>query len=135
MIRYLLILLLTLASTPAPRLSLEASTSRSDFLPGERFTIAAHLFNDGAAPVAGQITITAPVGFVALGPQATAGAIAPGHALGLSASYQVAANAPKGLSSFVVSAGEQAVLVVVRVGPVVAAAPPAARRVYLPVVR
>lgn len=140
MIRRLCILVLLFASiTPAraaPQLRLEASTARSEFTAGDRFTVSAHLFNDGIVLQDGSITIAAPAGFVALSPEQTSGQIAPGRALGASFSYQVAATAPKGLARFVVIGGGQVQIVTIRVGPIVA--PPARGyvwRVYLPAVR
>jgi hypothetical protein len=111
-------------------LHLEASTTRSEFLVGDRFTISAHLFNDGGAPTTVLLYVTAPPGFEALGAIGTRGDVEAGHALSLNASYQVV-SAPPGLYTFLVQGGGQTVRVVIRVGPVVArpARPPV---VYFP---
>lgn len=143
----LLLLALALPVSAAPALRLEASTSRSEFLAGDRFTIAAHLFNDGSAPQLAAIGVQAPAGFdlIRSTPMlTTTPTILPGRALGVSWSYQVADTAPLGLARFVVVAFDDAGLpipgvareVVIRVGPVVA--PPARApiwRVYLPAFR
>ena len=127
----LLLILLVIPVAAAPQLHLEASTTRSEFVQGDRFTIDAKLFNDGDQATSGSIQVTAPEGFAALSPSAVSGEIPAGRALELNSSYQVAAQV--GLHTFQVSGGGQRVAVVIRVGPVVA--PPAlfpGTRIYLP---
>lgn len=126
----LLILLLLLQSVPPLRL--EASTARSEFLAGDRFTVSAYLFNDGSQAADGDITVTAPKGFEPLSAQQAAGDIPAGRAMQLNSSYRVASAVP-GLYTFTVASRGQTVAVVIRVGPV--RAPPAVRHVYLPLVR
>lgn len=132
--RALLLLSLILLAQPAPQLRLQATTTRTEFVRGERVTIDAYLFNDGDAPASGTLTIAAPLGFVALTSATTSGEIAPGRALTLHATYRVVA--VPGLYTFVVTGGGQRATVAVRVGPVVA---PRAQgpgwHVYMPAIR
>lgn len=109
-------------------LHLEAGTTRSEFVAGDRFTISAHLFNDGSTPTPALLYVTAPPGFIPLGAVGTRGEIGAGGVLSLNAGYRVEGAAP-GIYTFLVQGGGQTVRVVIRVGPVIA--PPAWRSVYL----
>jgi len=129
MIGRVLLLLLFLLSP----LHLEASTTGTEFVAGDKFTISAHLFNDGSTPTPALLFVTAPPGFEALGETGARGEIEPGGHLSLNASYEVGDVTP-GLYTFLVQGGGQSTRVVIRIGPVVA--PPAARPpIYLPVWR
>lgn len=130
-----LVLIVVLALLqPAPQLRLQATTTRTEFLAGERVTIDAYLFNDGDAPASGTVTIAAPAGFEALTHATASGEIAPGRALSLHTTYRVVAT--PGLYTFVVAGGGRNADVTIRVGPVVA---PRAQgpgvRVYLAAIR
>lgn len=113
--------------------SLHATASRSEFVRGDLLTISAYLFNDSAAPVIGQITITAPAGFVALTAQSSTGTVAPGRALHADFRYRIAQDAPKGVARFVVRSGGMVRVVTIRVGPIESRPP--WRRVWLGMVR
>ncbi len=131
--RWLLALVLAQA---APGLRLEASTTRSEYTAGDRFTITAHLFNDGDTDTIGSISVSAPPGFDLLSYQSAAGAIPKGGALGASFSYRVAPTTPRGLARFVVTAtGGLTQIVTIRVGPMISPPPPLAYRQYFPAFR
>lgn len=132
MIKFVTVMLLVLLIQTTP-IALQASTARSEFVRGEQLTISAYLFNDSGVPLAGQITVAAPPGFVALGAESTAGQIEAGRALRLDARYRIADDAPKGLARFVVRSGGMVREVWVRVGPIESAPP--WRRLWLGMVR
>jgi hypothetical protein len=142
-VKHFAILILLLATTlaTAPPLHLEATTTRSEFLAGDQFTVDAYLFNDGATPQLASLAIQAPPGFdlIRVAPPITQTAtIAPGRALRESWTYRV--KATPGLYYFAVLAFDDKAIwtglaapVTIRVGPV--KAPPAQyrpHRVYFP---
>lgn len=139
---HILLILLLCAAPPAqaaPILRMEASVTRTEYLAGDRFTITAHLFNDGDAPALGMVLMTDDGTLLRLSPRYDKPpSVAPGTATPFRFSYQVLETTPVGLHTFtlrVYPTGE-ARQVVIRVQPVVAPlAVYQGARLYLPVMR
>jgi len=141
-VRLLLLLLLLCLATPvraAPELHLSAWTVRSEFLAGERFTIAARLFNDGDQAIVASVLIEDDGTFARLPPRYDKPpAIFPKSSTPFHFHYQVLETTPKGLHTFTVHVwptGETKTITI-RVQPVVA--PPAAwhgYNLFFPVLR